>query len=120
MQIHENAGKLADLLDRPVDLFRIDIGVSGMELLEGVVDRIRGAERILVTCRTELGKKQQVSKVLGLLESHGFRYHLSPRNASGNPLVDLKSQRGADCVVDVWGYRGDKFPRTVLHYANTQ
>lgn len=113
VQIHENSRELAELLDRPVDFLRIDLGMLGMELLEGVGDRIRAAERILVTCRTELGKEQQVSKVLRLLENHGFRYHLLPRNASANPLVDLKCQQGADCVVDVWGYRGDMFPRTV-------
>lgn len=113
VQIHENSRELAELLERPVDFLRIDLGMLGLELLEGVGDRIRAAERILVTCRTELGKEQQVSKVLKLLENDGFRYHLSPRNASANPLVDLKCQQGADCVVDVWGYRGDKFPRTV-------
>jgi hypothetical protein len=113
VQIHENSGELAELLERPVDFLRIDLGMLGLELLEGMGDRIRAAERILVTCRTELGKEQQVSKVLRLLENHGFRYHLSPRNASANPLVHLKCQQGADCVVDVWGYRGDMFPRTV-------
>jgi hypothetical protein len=113
LQIHENAGKLAELLDRSVDFLRMDLGLPAMELLKGVGDRIHAAERILLTCRTELGKEQQVSKVLKLLEKHGFRYHLSSRNASVNPLVELKSVHGADCVVDVWGYRGDKFPRTV-------
>jgi precorrin-6B methylase 2 len=113
LQIHENAGKLAELLDRSVDFLRMDLGLPAMELLKGVGDRIHAAERILLTCRTELGKEQQVSKVLRLLEDHGFRYHLSSRNASVNPLVELKSVHGADCVVDVWGYRGDKFPRTL-------
>ena len=113
VQIHENAGKLAGLLNQPVDFLLIDLLTHEIELLDGLGDRIRAAERILVTCRTEIGKDQQVSKVLELLENHGFRYHLSPRNASVNPLVELRSQHGADCVVDVWGYRGDKFPRTL-------
>ena len=113
VQIHENAAKLADLLDRTVDFLRIDLATQEIDLLVGLGDRIRAVERILLTCRTELGKEQQVSKVLRLLEDHGFRYHLSPRSASVNPLVELRSQHGADCVVDVWGYRGDKFPRTL-------
>lgn len=113
VQIHENAGKLVGLLDRKVDFLRIDLPTQEIDLLVGLGDRIRAVERILLTCRTELGKEQQVSKVLRLLEDHGFRYHLSPRSASVNPLIELKTHNGADCVVDVWGYRGDKFPRTV-------
>jgi hypothetical protein len=113
VQIHENSEELADLLNQGVDFLRMDIGDSGIELLKRVGDRIREAERILVTCQTELGKEQQVSKLLAILENQRYRYHLSPRNASTNPLVELKSQHGTDCVVDIWGYRGEKFPRTI-------
>jgi hypothetical protein len=41
MQIHESARKATDLLNLPLDCLRIFIGVSEMELLEGVWNRIR-------------------------------------------------------------------------------
>jgi hypothetical protein len=38
MQNHENARKVRNLLNRPLDFLRIYIGVSEMKFLEGVVD----------------------------------------------------------------------------------
>ena len=41
MQNHENARKVRNLLNRPLDFLRIYIGVSEMKFLEGVVDCMR-------------------------------------------------------------------------------
>jgi hypothetical protein len=110
--LHESAEKMQDLLQGEIDLLRIDMCAEGINLLKRWGDIISCAERLLVTCRSRLGEPQNVSVLLALLERQGFRYHISPRVASANPLVALKTEAGADGVVDVWGYRGVKFPRT--------
>lgn len=110
--LHESAEKLQDLLQGEIDFLRVDMGSEGINLLARCSDQVSCAERLLVTCRCRLGEAQNLSTLLALLERQGFRYHISARVASANPLAALKTDSGADGVVDVWGYRGDKFPRT--------
>lgn len=110
--LHDNAQELQDLLQGEIDFLRVDMGAEGIRLLERCGNKISCVDRLLVTCRSQLGEPQNLSILLAVLERQGFRYHISPRVASANPLVALKTDSGVDGVVDVWGYRGDKFPRT--------
>jgi hypothetical protein len=69
--------------------------------------------RCVVVCRTDAGRSQSLSRVLALMESCGFRYHLHAPIAAPNTLVLLPIKENADCAVNVWGYQGEKFPNAL-------
>jgi hypothetical protein len=111
--LHEKPSDLGELLQGDIDFLRINLGPDSAEALVALGGKLKSVKRCLVVCRTDMGEDQSLSRVLALMESCGFRYHLQSPGAAPNPLVFLPIKENADCAVNVWGYQGEKFPNAL-------
>lgn len=115
--VHEDVDKLTGLLEGEVDFLRINLGNESASFLLKIGERLKSVKRCLVVCQTEVGRAQSLSRVLALLEHSGFRYHLQAPDAASNPMTYLPIKDKADCFVNIWAYRGKKFPYAVAENA---
>lgn len=111
--VHEDAEELTGLLEGEVDFLRINLGNDSASCLLKLGERLKSVKRCLVVCQTEVGRAQSLSRVLALLEHCGFRYHLQAPEAASNPMTYLPIKDKADCFVNIWAYRGEKFPYAI-------
>lgn len=115
--VHESVDELADLLAGEVDFLRINLGNESVACLLKLGERLKSVKRCLVVCQTQTGRAQSLSRVFALMEDCGFRYHMQAPRAASNPMTFLPIKDNADCFVNVWAYRGKKFPYAVAENA---
>jgi hypothetical protein len=113
VSVYESVDKLSGLFEAEIDFLRIELAESSIDALLNAKEGLKAVKRCLVVCKTAVGQKQKLSRVLDLLEQSGFRYHLRDRKSSPNPLVFLAAEGKVDCQIEVWAYQGEKFPNTI-------
>lgn len=106
--------RLAGLLDEPVDFLKIDVEGSETEVLLDCAAKLENVRRIYVEFHSFLGEPQRLGEILELFARAGFRFHLVTTEFAPRPLVELPASYGMDQRVDVWAYRGSRFPRTFV------
>ena len=106
--------RLHDFLDQEVDFLKIDIEGAETEVLIDCTPRLTNVRRLYVEFHSYLGESQRLGEILQLLAQTGFRYHIVPSVFSPSPLIELTGNCGMDQRIDVWAYRGVRFPRTIV------
>lgn len=108
--VHEREEELTGLLGEEIDFLRINLGEQSIACFAALGDALKSVKRCLIVCQTPIDKSQSLSSVLSLMERCGLRYHVQASYAADNPMLSLPLRHSADCLVNVWGYQGNKFP----------
>ena len=65
--------RLRNLLERKVQLLKLDIEGAELEVLRDCGARLQNVERLFVEHHSFLGRPQQLGEFFGILEAAGFR-----------------------------------------------
>jgi FkbM family methyltransferase len=98
--------RLRSVLDRPVDLLKLNIEGAETAVLADCVDLLDRVERIVLEYHSFASQPQLLHKLLGVLVDAGYRtYVRSSRTAFMHPLVKFQVQSGMDCQLYVYAVR---------------
>ena len=97
--------RLRDLLNRKVDLLKLDIEGSEMEVLRDCRDLLGNVERIFVEHHSFLGQPQQLGELFGILETAGFRINIHVDIVSQQPFIKRTTYNSKDAWTNVFCYR---------------
>lgn len=98
--------RLADHLNRKVDMLKIDIEGAEYTVLRDCASRLANVEHIFVECHSFTGKEQHLEEVLSILKQAGFRYHLRESFSRRSPFVDNDfACENMEMAINVFGYR---------------
>jgi FkbM family methyltransferase len=98
---------LSELIDElgTVDLLKLDIEGTELEVLLQAEARLSNVERIFVEYHSFSEEKQKLSQLIALLERTGFRYYLQDEQKKNKPFETAGSNSGMDLQLDIWAYR---------------
>jgi len=94
-----NAERLRDILDRHVDLLKMDIEGAEFAVLRDCEDRLQNVDALVCEMHGRQGQVQEIHELLALVHRAGFRYHLKEANPVEHPLVS--SERRARWLYDL-------------------
>jgi FkbM family methyltransferase len=103
--IEVSAYRLRDLLDRKVDLLKLDIEGGEMEVLRDCKDLLGNVERIFVEHHSFLAQPQQLGEFFGILENAGFRLNIHVDFQARQPFLKRLVYNNKDCWLNVFGFR---------------
>jgi len=104
--------RLGSLLNTEVDFLKIDIEGSEVDVILEAESKLGCVENICLEYHSFVGQPQRLDELLGVLRRAGFRFHIFHEYAVENPLWQLQAPMGMDNRIIVWGYRGERFPKT--------
>ena len=110
--VEVRAVRLSTFLDEEVDFLKVDIEGAEVDVILESAAKLANVRNICVEYHSFLGQTQRLHEVLATLSGAGFRYHVVPELFSERPLHELKANYGMDQRLNIWGYRGIRFPRT--------
>ena len=99
------AFRLRDLLDRKVDLLKLDIEGGEMEVLWDCKDSLGNVERIFVEHHSFVGQPQYLGEFFGILEAAGFRVNIHVDIVSQQPFINRTIYNSKDAWTNVFCYR---------------
>ncbi|MCC5931186.1 MAG: FkbM family methyltransferase [Cyclobacteriaceae bacterium] len=98
--------RLSSYIDRPVDLLKIDIEGSEVEVLYEIANQLNNIDHLFIEYHSFANKKQQLGKILSLLELNGFRYHISNVSYQSKfPFIEKRIELGMDLQVNIYAKR---------------
>ena len=100
--------RLRDLLNRKVDLLKLDIEGSEMEVLRDCKDLLGNVEKIFVEHHSFLGQPQQLGELFGILETAGFRINIHVDIVSQQPFIKRTVFNNKDCWINIFAFRETK------------
>jgi FkbM family methyltransferase len=99
------AFRLRDLLNRKIDLLKLDIEGGEMEVLRDCKDYLHNVERIFVEHHSFLESPQQLSDFFGVLENAGFRINVQVDIPAKQPFLKRYIYNKKYSWINVFGFR---------------
>lgn len=97
--------RLRDYLGKPVDMLKIDIEGSEIEVLNDCHSMLDSVENLFVEYHSYLGKEQRLDELLGVIRKAGFRFHIQPELVALRPFVQQLKKNGMDNRLNIFAYR---------------
>lgn len=97
--------RLAEYLDRPVDLLKLDIEGAETDVLADCEPRLGNVRNLFVEYHSFAGRPQTLDRLLGVLARAGFRAHVQAPMAAPSPLYERPVYHGMDLQLNVFGTR---------------
>lgn len=97
--------RLRNLLDRKVQLLKLDIEGAELEVLHDCKDRLQNVERVFVEHHSFLGEPQHLGDFFEILEVAGFRVHLRVDLVSRQPFLKRAIYNRKDSWINVFAFR---------------
>jgi FkbM family methyltransferase len=98
--------RLADYLDKKVDLLKMDIEGAEYTVLKDCASGMKNVDHIFVEYHSFTGKEQHLEEILSLLKNAGFRYHLRESFSRKSPFVDTNfACENLELAINIFGYR---------------
>lgn len=99
--------RLADYLDEPVDLLKLDIEGAETEVLADCESRLGNVRHLFVEYHSFAGRPQALDRLLGILGRAGFRVHVQAPLSSPSPFYERATYHGMDLQLNVFAWRDD-------------
>jgi FkbM family methyltransferase len=99
------ACRLADYLQQPVDLLKLDIEGAETEVLLDCAPHLKNVANLFVEHHSFLGKTQDLHVLINLLHDAGFRVFVEPAIPVRHPLLARAIIAGMDVQVNVFAFR---------------
>jgi FkbM family methyltransferase len=96
---------LADLLDEPVDLLKIDIEGAETDVLEHAADRLPNVKQLFVEHHSFVDQPQTLHRLLDVLHRAGFRVWISPPTDIPQPFIRRPVYLDMDVQLNVFAFR---------------
>jgi FkbM family methyltransferase len=90
---------------RSVDLLKIDIEGAEVDVLVRCRDVLSNVRRIFVEYHSKAGQIQNLSLLLDVLESQGFRYHIHSMTSAQKPFLGVSAIAGYDMLLNIFAWR---------------
>lgn len=99
--------RLSDYLDNfeIVDLLKIDIEGAELQVIKDCRGKLNRVDNIFIEYHSWNSDIQQLSEILKILESHGFRYYLENLSKREHPLINKGRELNMDLQLNIFGYK---------------
>ncbi|MCT7541249.1 FkbM family methyltransferase [Aliarcobacter cryaerophilus] len=99
--------RLKDFLDKEevIDLLKIDIEGAEYEVLKDCRDSLANVQNIFVEYHSWNSSAQQLSEILSIFESNGFRYYIEDISKRKHPFVNHNRDTNMDLQLNIFGYK---------------
>jgi FkbM family methyltransferase len=99
------AFRLRDVLDRKIDLLKLDIEGGELEVLRDCKNSLGNVERIFVEHHSFLSAPQHLGEFFGILENAGFRLNIQVDIPAKQPFLKRIVYNAKDSWINIFGYR---------------
>ena len=97
---------LRNLLDRKIDLLKLDIEGAEYQVLRHCADKLHQVEHIFVEYHSFVHETQHLDDLLSILKQQGFRYHLKESFSRKNPFTEnLLACENMDMAINIFAYK---------------
>lgn len=96
---------LAQFLDQPVDLLKLDIEGAETEVLLDCGDALDTVDHLFVEYHSYVNQEQRLDELLRALRESGFRIHVQPELVAEQPFVQRLNDHDMDQRLNIFGYR---------------
>lgn len=97
--------RLRDFLDRRIDFMKVDIEGAEHEVIADCADRLKNVEKLFVELHSFADRPQGFGKLLQIIESAGFRFHIHTELPAPRPFLERPVINGKDLRLDVFAFR---------------
>jgi FkbM family methyltransferase len=97
--------RLRDYLDADIDMLKLDIEGSEVDVVLDCADHLRNVGNVLIEYHSFHGHKQRVDELLHALLAADFRLHILPDTVSRQPFLVRQDNMGMDLQLEIFGYR---------------
>lgn len=104
--IKVQAVRLRNLIDKPIDMLKLDIEGAEYEVLKDCENVLYQVKKIFLEYHSFFDEEQHLEDILSIFKRQGFRYHLKESFSRGKPFVN----RGLVCekydmAINVYAYK---------------
>ena len=99
------AVRLSPLLDRDVDLLKLDIEGSETAVLRECSPHLGRVRRCFVEYHSFAGREQTLDEVLSILRRAGLRVHVQVENGSPQPFCARRVSENMDLQLNIFAFR---------------
>lgn len=103
--------RLRDFLKEKIDFLKIDIEGAEHEVIEDCADLLSNVENIFIEYHSFSNKPQNLHWILATLSANGFRYHLQHLGHSPNPFLEVYTNLGMDCQINIFAAKKMNFKK---------
>jgi len=97
---------LSPYLKEPVDMLKIDIEGSELEVLEESSNELKNVKNIFIEYHSVDNKEQGLDRILFLLSKAGFRYYIESTGVNSKyPFIKIEKHLNYDNQLNIFGYR---------------
>lgn len=98
--------RLKDVLNRPIDMLKIDIEGPEYLILKDCEDLLFNIKNIFVEYHSFYDEEQHLEDLLTILKRQGFRYHLKESFSRKRPFIDnVLVNEKFDMAINVFAYK---------------
>ena len=103
--IRVNTVDLRNWMNETVDLLKMDIEGAEMEVLEHCSTQLANVQNIAVEYHERSGEHQYLEKLLSLLSTAGFQYHVFSKGGPVKPLANRYGPGNSPQMLDIFACR---------------
>jgi FkbM family methyltransferase len=100
-----SARRLRDLLDRDVDMLKLDIEGAETEVLRDCAGQLGGVKNLFVEYHSYQDQPQTLDEIIGILKAAGFRVYLESDQTVNQPFQWRPVLLGMDMRLNIFAYR---------------
>lgn len=97
--------RLRPFLNEPIDLLKLDIEGSEVEVILDCEGALNNVKRLFVEYHSFVDQDQRLDSILRVLHDAGFRYHIQPELVSKQPFLKRRHSYGMDQRLNIFAYR---------------
>ncbi len=98
--------RLKDFLTSKIDLLKIDIEGSEVEVIKDIKNKLQYVENIFIEYHSIIGQEQNLDFILSILKNNSFRYYLEQGHSRlKSPLCERTNINGFDNLINIYGYK---------------
>lgn len=94
--------RLKDLLSSKVDFLKMDIEGAEYSVIMDCVDNLKNVENFFIEYHSHVKEEQNLHKILEILHTQGFRYHIHEAYTRKHPFVSSESMVGMDLQLNIF------------------
>lgn len=97
------------LTDRKVDFLKIDIEGAEYEVIKDCENELKNVEYLFIEYHSMVGRKQNLHKILEIVQTQGFSYHVKEAYTTKYPFIERKLNFGMDLQLNIFCYKNEIF-----------
>jgi FkbM family methyltransferase len=103
--VEVNTFRLSNILDKNIDMLKIDIEGAETEVLMDCKDKLASVDKLFVEYHGYANETQTLHEILLILINSGFRYHIKEANPIKHPFIASERGKFYDLQLNVYAFR---------------